>query len=333
MSEIRQNLVTREWVIIATERAKRPFDFKQEKIQSNHTFLKDCPFCPGNEHLTPPEILRVNLENNNRWSLRVIPNKSKILTDKEKLIRSFKGINRCVSGIGIQRILIESSLHNMTIALLPVNHVESIIRLYKEQYNEIKKDQRIEHITIFKNHGIEAGRKIEHPHSQIIGLPIVPFHIWERMDTAKCYYIDNLECVYCRSLQEELSDGSRIIYETDHFVSFIPYGARSPFHIWLFPKRHSTSFGDINNIEIKDLAICLKITLAKIYHGLGNPDYNYMIQSCPVDHEKVDFFHWYISIIPRLTKTAGFELGSGMYINISLPEKSGEFLRKIEVSE
>ncbi|MFH0948080.1 MAG: DUF4931 domain-containing protein, partial [Elusimicrobiota bacterium] len=234
-------------------------------------------------------------------------------------------------GVGFHEVVIETPLHNLTTALLPLDDVRNIIKSYKMRYNEMLEDTRIEMIIIFKNHGEAAGTSLIHPHSQIVATPVVPTQIRERFNDAQKYFDENFECVFCKILAEELKDGSRIVLETKNFVSFIPYAALSPFHCWIYPKRHFSSFGDITEDEVSDLAINLKTTLSKYYNGLDNPDFNYVIRSSPTDLKNLDFFHWYISIVPRLTKTAGFELGSGMFINTSLPENDAKFLRGIKV--
>jgi len=331
MPEIRQNLVTKDWVIIATERAKRPEDFKK-KEKSKITlpeFESTCPFCPGNEKkMSPDETLRI--EKNGNWQVRIIPNKFPALSKTGERIRTVDGIKRKLTGVGLHEVVIETPLHNLTTALLPLDDVRNIIKSYKMRYNEMLNDKRIEMIIIFKNHGEAAGTSLIHPHSQIVATPVVPAQVRERFNDAQKYFDENFECVYCKILSEELKDGSRIVLETKHFVAFIPYAALSPFHLWIYPKKHYSSFGDISEDEVSDLAVNLQTTLKKYYYGLDDPDFNYVIRSAPADLKNLDFFHWYISIVPRITKTAGFELGSGMFINSSLPENDAKFLRDVK---
>ncbi|MFH1541302.1 MAG: galactose-1-phosphate uridylyltransferase [Elusimicrobiota bacterium] len=339
MSEIRQNLVTKDWVIIATERAKRPEDFKK-KIENIYVcspfsnlvpeLESTCPFCPGNEEkMSPDETLRI--EKNGNWQVRIIPNKFPALNKIGERVRTVDGIKRKFAGVGLHEVIIETPFHNLTTALLPLDNVRNIVKSYKLKYNQMLEDKRIEMITIFKNHGEAAGTSLVHPHSQIVATPIVPAQVRERFNDAQKYFDENCECVHCKTLSEELKDGMRIVLETKYFVSFIPYAALSPFHQWIYPKRHCSSFGDITEDEISDLAINLQTTLKKYYIGLDNPDFNYVIRSSPTDLKNLDFFHWYISIVPRITKTAGFELGSGMFINTSLPENDAKFLRDIKI--
>ncbi|TAG69580.1 MAG: HIT domain-containing protein [Oscillatoriales cyanobacterium] len=296
MSELRQNLITRDWVIIATDRAKRPDQFANPK--KIPAFLPshrpDCPFCVGNEEDGTLETCR--LADRTNWKVRAIGNKYPALSPTAERIRISSGIHRMMSGI-----------------------------------LEIRKYPHVETIVIFKNHGESAGTSLEHPHSQIAATPVVPSQFRSRIDAAVRYFDDTGECLFCRTLEDELAAGERVIFESKYFVAFIPYAALSPFHIWIFPRRHSSSFDDITDAEITDLADTLKTVLAQLYYGLNNPDYNYSIRSVPTAEQATKYFHWYIAIIPRVTKQAGFELGSGMFINTALPEESAEFLRSIAI--
>jgi UDPglucose--hexose-1-phosphate uridylyltransferase len=330
MPELRFNLITRDWVIIATERAKRPEDFLKEKqkIKSRERFVETCPFCPGNEDKTPAEVYRIG--DNNKWQVRVTPNKFPALDRKGKLKRRVDGIKRSITGAGIHEVVIESPLHNACLALLPLEGIRDVIIAYKERYNTISQDSRVKHIITFKNHGERAGTSLEHPHSQIIGTPVIPPQVRYRLDGAMSYYDDTGECVFCKLLMDELNDKMRVILESKFFVSFIPYAALSSFHIWIFPKNHASSFGLLSNEEIEDFSYNLKYVLSKLYYGLGDPDFNYIIRTF---EKNVEYFHWYISVIPRLSMIAGFELGSGMYINTSIPEESAEFIRSVEIPD
>jgi len=338
MSELRQNLILRDWVIIATERAKRPEEFvtknKEKKIMPEHS--ANCPFCPGKEDKTPPETFRIGDPPDGEagkkgWRVRVVYNKFAALTPEGEATRQTCGIYRSMNGVGIHEVIIEHPRHNALTALLGAEEVTDIIRAYKNRYLSARENKHIEAIIIFKNHGPSAGTSLEHPHSQLIATPIVPPQIRNRLEQAVRYFDDTGRCVFCQTLQEELRAKERIIQETNHFVSFIHYAALSPFHIWIFPRRHMASFAAINEEEIKDLAGNLKTTLGKLYYGLDNPDFNYSIRSTPVDEPENAYFHWYLSLIPRLSQTAGFELGSGMFINVALPEKSAEFLRQVKI--
>lgn len=333
MSELRQNLITRDWVIVAKERAKRPDEFTQQNKHVTHApaYQARCPFCLGNEDDSEIELLL--LGDRHDWKVRSVLNKYPALsTDKEPDMQ-VEGTYRSMNGFGIHEVIIEHPFHNVTTALLDVNEVANILRAYRQRYAEIRKDPRIKTITIFKNHGQRAGTSLEHPHSQIAATPIVPSQIRNRIAEAMRFIDDTGECLFCRTLNDELAASIRVIVDSQYFVAFIPYAALSPFHTWIFPRRHTSSFDDINDAEILDLAYNLKTVLAQLYYGLNNPDYNYTIRSIPTDEQFTDYFHWYIAIVPRLSYTAGFELGSGMYINTVTPEDSADFLRRVEIPE
>ena len=328
MPEMRRNLISGDWVIIATERAKRPEDFKKKNFEKKviAEFSEKCPFCPGNEAQTPPADLVIN--KGGKWQVRTCLNKFAALASAGDLNRKNNGIWYSLQGIGRHEVIVETPKHNLTTALLEVDEIKLILNAYQNRYLEIQKNKNVEMIVIFKNHGESAGTSLEHPHSQLIATPVVSAHIRHRLQEAIRFKDETGDCVFCKTLQEELKAEERIILENKYFIVFIPYAAYSPFHIWIFPKRHCSSFAEISAEEKSSLAETLKIILNKIYIKLDNPDYNYVIRSSPLGIGEVDYFHWYLSIIPRLTKTAGFELGSGMYINSALPEASAKFLRE-----
>lgn len=332
MPEIRHNIITRQWVIVATERARRPEQFSQKDEQKKALpeFDPKCPFCPGNEALAPPESLSLP-RSGGGWQVRVVPNKFAALSAQGELVRSNVGIKRTMSGVGIHEVIVETPLHNLTTALLTDAEVAQILDSYQRRYAAIVKDGRVAQITLFKNHGVAAGTSLEHPHSQLIGTPIIPSEVRDRMETALRFYDEEGACLFCRTLEDERNEGTRVVLEGEHFTAFIPFAALSPFHIWLFPKRHMASFAYMDESEKGDLARVLRRVLRKLYDGLNNPDFNYTIRTAPHDAASVKYYHWYLSIVPRVTKMAGFELGSGMFINVALPEESAKFLRGIQV--
>lgn len=329
MSELRLNLVTREWVIIATERAKRPEEFRRTRNKKNlPEYLDTCPFCPGNEQRTPDEIMRTS--DGDRWKIRVTPNKFAALSADVKRERKNEGRRHFITGFGKHEVIVESPVHNMSIASMPVGDIADLLRTYRERFDAIYQEPGIEHVIIFKNYGEGAGTSLLHPHSQIIGTPVTPLQVRHRIEEGMRYFDNTGGCLMCASLNDEITDGRRIILNTGHFVTFVPFAALSPFHTWIFPKRHCATFSSLSEGEVGDLAYHLKTILQKLYVGLEDPDFNFSIRSENPKECESEYFHWYISLVPRLTQTAGFELGSGMYINTSIPEESADFLRKIE---
>lgn len=334
MPELRQNVATREWVIISTERAKRPEDFKNKKVKKDvPSHIDSCPFCTGNETLTPPELFRIP-DNAPSWSVRVTPNKFAALTDVgNKDVWKLNGIMSKANGVGHHDVIIDSPRHNGYIPTLTSTDMNNLFSAYVRRFKEVSQDPRTEHVIIFKNHGKNAGTSLEHPHTQIVALPVVPSHVRQRIEEAMQYYDSHGQCVFCTIRDEELKLSDRVIHDSEHFTALVPYAAYSPFNIWVIPKRHAASFGDISQNEISDLAKIMKIIISKLHFGLDDPDYNYIIRTVPVGGCNSKYFHWYIDIVPRLTKMAGFELGTGMFINVSLPEENAAFLRSVKIPD
>jgi UDPglucose--hexose-1-phosphate uridylyltransferase len=327
MPEIRSNAVTGDWVIIATERARRPEEFAEKKRRpALPAFAPECPFCPGNEDKTPAERFRVPAAGGG-WLVRSVPNRYAALTAEGNVERHMEGFRSFLSGVGLHEVIVETPAHNLNTALLPIAHLEQVLGAYRHRLRAFYEDPRIEHVIIFKNHGEAAGTSLHHPHSQIVGMPVLPGQLRARLEEAVRHWGDRGECLYCRSLQEELHDGTRMIAENASFAAFVPYAALSPFHVWIFPKRHSACFGDVSDSEVSDFALVVHEVLFRLHVALEDPDYNYVIRSLSPQECAVKYFHWYLSLIPRVTRTAGFELGTGMFINVALPERSAEFLR------
>ena len=330
MPELRHNILTREWVIIATERAKRPEEFarkKEKKELPSHS--PTCPFCPGNEHMTPPATRVV--PGDGSWRVRVAPNKFPALSKEGERLRVSQGVRRMVSGVGVHEVIVETPSHNKTTAQLDDSNVELIIQTYLDRFRFASDDPRVEQVTIFKNHGEAAGTSLEHAHSQIIGTPVVTTQVRDRLVNAVSHYDEFGECIFCRVLDIELKEKARIVLEGEHFVVFVQFAALTPFSMLIMPRRHMSVFSEMSDAEAKDLARVLRRTLAKLFYGLDDPDFNYTIRTAPTDHVGVKYYHWYLSVIPRLTRMAGFELGAGMFINVSLPEENAEFLRHVAV--
>ncbi|HKI00211.1 MAG TPA: galactose-1-phosphate uridylyltransferase [Candidatus Sulfotelmatobacter sp.] len=334
MPELRQNFFTKEWVIIATERAKRPEDLATHRaLQPVPAFVETCPFCPGNESKTPAEVLRSPASPGEPWAVRVIPNKFAALSSELQPARNLQHLRRRIAGFGFHEVIIDGPDHSCCMALLPDEHVARILSVYRERYNALSLDRRVDHITIFKNHGADAGASLQHPHSQLIATPVIPSQVRHRLHEALRHYDDVGECMFCHMVECEIEDQTRVVLKGEHFVAMEVFASATPFATHIFPLRHMASFGDISDGEIEDLARVLRALLAKIYVGLENPDLNFTVRSAPAEYAGARHFHWYVSVIPRLTRVAGFELGSGMFINTVLPEAAAEFLRRVEVEK
>lgn len=332
MPEIRQNIATREWVIIATERAKRPEQFfrePRERVTDRPIHVADCPFCPGNEEL---DLERLRIPPDGDWTARVVTNRFPALQDQGALQPQFSRLGHTLAGIGHHEVVVESRFHNTCPALETIEEIETTLLANRIRGIALHNDPRIAQLVYFKNHGQGAGASLVHPHTQLLALPVVPHTIEDRIEIAKRHYQAHWECVICRMQAEEQQDALRMLCETEHFSAFVPYAALSPFHIWIVPRRHTASFIDVTNPELRDLAQVLRDLLRRLYIGLGDPDYNYIIRTAPRRERTAPYLHWYVSIVPRVTRQAGFELGSGMYINTAMPEASAEFLRGVHTT-
>lgn len=332
MPELRQNLATKEWVIIATERAKRPNAYAEQPSHpltlNRPTFDAGCPFCPGNEELDL-EIER--LPHEGAWQTRVVRNKYPALTADNLLTRTFDGVERRVSAVGYHEVLIEHPHHNTCLALMTTDEVRMVMETYQQRGQIMSADLRIEQVIYFQNHGERAGASLPHAHSQIMALPMVPVEIRRRTEEAQRYFDDHGECVICAMIEDELARGDRIITVNNDFIVFSLYAALSPFHTWIVPRRHRANFLHADAQEIASLGAILRDLLRRMYFGLNDPDYNFIVRSTPTKELENGYFHWYVTLVPRLSRTAGFELGSGMRINPSLPEACAEFLRSVLV--
>lgn len=331
MPELRQNFFTKEWVVIATERAKRP---EQLIVHRPHraltSYSANCPFCPGNEDQTPPELLRLP-NGDGSWKIRVVPNKFAALVREVPPTRTVHRSRRTIQGFGVHDVIVETTDHSQAMALMSDVHVTDVLRIYKARYDELSLDPRIAHVTIFKNHGVDAGTSLEHPHSQLIAAPVISYQVRQRFSEALRHHDDFGVCMFCQMIEEELEMNERMVLVTEHFVGLQPFASPTPFCTHIYPRRHMASFGDISAKEIADLGRVLRTILAKLYHGLEDPDFNLTVRTAPAECVGVKYFHWYLSVIPRLTRVAGFELGSGMFINTVLPEAAAEFLCNVKV--
>jgi UDPglucose--hexose-1-phosphate uridylyltransferase len=330
MPELRNDPITGRWVIIATDRAKRPTDFVREKVQIRGSGF--CPFCYGNELKTPPEIQAYRSSGSAKdtpgWTLRVVPNKFPALGIEGTLNRQGEGLYDKMNGIGAHEVIIETPDHQLTLATMPVRSVEDVLWAYRDRVLDLKKDRRFKYILIFKNHGEAAGASLEHTHSQLIALPVVPKRVREEVDNAKEYYNFKERCIFCDIIRQELEDSVRVIAENQAFIALAPYAPRFPFELWLIPRVHQSAFEESQKHAFEQLAALLKDMLARLDKVLDSPAYNYIIHTSPFPEASNDYYHWHLEIMPKLTKVAGFEWGTGFYINPTAPEESAKFLRE-----
>ena len=333
---LRQDVATRTWSIIATERAKRPDDFTKgrEEPTSLDSYDPECPFCPGNEEMTPAEVFSIRSPADEAsWRVRVVPNKFAALTVPDRLSdsrkRTRRGLYLEMCGCGEHEVVIETPDHSKTIATMTDEEVSGIVRTYRERFLDLDRSDWNQMIIIFRNQGERAGTSLMHPHSQIIGTPVVPEEIRRRLEEAQRYYDDHGTCVYCDILDHEISEGTRLVCENAGFAAICPFASTVPYEAWILPRRHASSFGVLSDSEADLLARILRQTLQRLYRLLRNPDYNYVIRSAPHHSAGEPHFHWYVEILPRLTTRAGFEIGSGMNINVLAPEDAARQLRDV----
>jgi UDPglucose--hexose-1-phosphate uridylyltransferase len=238
-----------------------------------------------------------------------------------------------MNGIGAHEVVIETSQHQTTLAQLPQKAIEDVLWAYRDRMLDLKNDKRFRYVLIFKNHGEAAGASVEHPHSQLIALPIVPRRVREEVDNCWHYYDEKERCIFCDIIRQERDTGERVIGENDHFITLAPYAPRFPFEMWLLPKVHSSAYENNQSTMYSALANMLKDTLMRMDAVLDRPPFNFMIHTSPIGEEINDHYHWHIEIIPKLTKVAGFEWGTGFYINPTPPEESARFLREAQIEE
>jgi UDPglucose--hexose-1-phosphate uridylyltransferase len=291
-----------------------------------------CPFCYGNEGKTPPEILCYRSDggvgNSPGWKLRVVPNKFPALGIEGDLNRQGEGLFDKMNGIGAHEVIIETPDHNTSMATMSEQAVEDVFWAFRDRMLDLKRDRRFRYILIFKNHGEAAGASLEHSHSQLIALPIIPKLVGEEIDGSKAHFSFKERCVYCDIIRQELNSDSRVIDENQDFVIIAPYAPRFPFESWILPKTHDSCFEDAQKREYQNLSKILKTMLLKMDRVLDSPAYNLVIHTSPIMEAVNEFYHWHIELMPKLSKIAGFEWGTGFYINPVTPEDSAKFLRE-----
>jgi UDPglucose--hexose-1-phosphate uridylyltransferase len=327
MPQFRKDPFTDRWAIIATERAKRPEDLKGVARQDP---ADPCPFCSGNEAMTPPEVLAYrdsnSAANQPGWTLRVFPNKYPALVPDGNQHRRAQGLYESANALGVHELLVETEEHATNVAKLSQQQFNDIVRAYRDRMVSLRADKRWRYVLIYKNQGAEAGATLEHLHSQIVGLPVVPRKVTDELKGAKEFHERSGRCLYCEVIKAEIADSSRIVCEEHNFIALCPYAPRFPFETWILPKRHSPYFDHASERECAEFALILRESLIRIDRRLSCPPFNYVLHSGPFDSAG-DYYHWHLEIMPRLAGVAGFEWGSGFFINTAAPEDTARELR------
>ncbi len=332
MPELRKDPIIARWVIIAVERGKRPTDFVSPSTHRKKSGF--CPFCPGNEYTTPPEIMAFRAPdtkpNTLGWTLRVMPNKFPALQIHGLLDKTGEGIFDRMNGIGAHEVIVETPDHHLSLSTMSLKGVEDVLWASYLRLSDLKKDERFKYVMIFKNEGDAAGASLEHTHTQLIALPIVPRLVKDEIDSSRQYYELKDRCVFCDVINQELEDGKRMIYESNKYVAIAPFAARAPFEIWILPKTHESNFNPPGK-SFSDLADILQRVLKKMDKILDLPPYNFVLHTSSFYDEVNEHYHWHFEIMPKLTKIAGFEWGSGFYINPTPPEEAAKFMREVKI--
>jgi len=341
MRELRYDPLRDRWVIISPERAKRPSDYSVEE-ESNNKEIDNCPFCEGNEDKTPPEVFAIRSSHTKPdspgWRVRVVPNKFPALRIEDKAIRYGVGVFDVASGAGAHEVIIETPQHEKTLGDLPVDWISDVLIAYRQRIRDLFGDPRFRYVLVFKNYRSRAGASISHTHSQLIATPMVPTVVKEELRACRELYRTKERCLICDIIKQESEYRERVIYENDNYMVWAPFASSFPFETWIMPKVHLHDFSELGDMGIRELALVLKVTLLSIKNLLHDPPYNFVLHIAPppfkrpgqpqhwdsIEHD----YHWHIEMIPRLTSIAGFEWGTGLFINPTPPEVASDYLRK-----
>lgn len=341
MSELRWDPIKLYWVIIATERGRRPHDFH---VASEQYGENACPFCYGNEDKTPPEIFAIRSSgeaNAPNWRIRVIPNKYPALRVEGELNSRGYGMYDVMNGIGAHEVIVETPDHNRSLADLTVHEINEVLIAYRHRYMDLRRDIRFRYMVLFKNHGVRAGASLHHSHSQLIAVPLLPPVASTQLKVSRTYFSEKERCIFCDMIEFELREGVRVVKEFSNYVILTPYASSSPFELRLYPKRHSHDFALMDDAQLAELAVAMKDMLMRVKTVLRDAPYNFILHTSPPTHTRpgkpghwnsIEYdYHWHIELVPRLTQVAGFEWGTGFYINPTSPEDAACFLREADI--
>jgi len=328
MSQFRRDPITGRWIIVDITEPKTPETFELHPQTKKGGV---CPFCPGNEHMTPPEIEAIrhgnSAPNTPGWMVRVVSNKFPALRIEGNLDRRGIGVYDMCNGVGAHEVIIETPDHYKDLADLSQGEIRNVIFKFRSRSLDLEKDARFRYILIFKNHGAQAGASLEHTHTQLVALPIVPKRVQEELKGAEIYFNYKERCVFCDMIAQEQEDKIRIVSENQNFIAFCPFVPRFAFETWILPKMHDQHFKSIDDRRVDDMAGILKDVLVRIKKVLNDPPYNFIIHTAPIRDGRNEEFHWHLEIMPKLVSVAGFEWGSGFYINPTAPEVAAKYLK------
>ncbi|HMC35555.1 MAG TPA: galactose-1-phosphate uridylyltransferase [Myxococcales bacterium] len=332
MPELRRDPVVGRWVIVAPERADRPNAVVRTLPDQDDP--ASCPFCPGHEAITPPELLvrrdNAGPPNGPGWTLRVVPNRFPALRTEERMVRAGLGMYDAMGGVGAHEVIIETPEHARAMPQQSPEQVEQVLRAAQERILDLSRDVRLRSVLFFKNSGAASGATLSHPHSQIVALPLVPTELQQELAGAERHYEEKERCIFCDILAQEARERSRVVLETDGFMALSPWAARGPFELLVLPREHRSIFEQSTAAELRGLSEALRLSLRKLDLALGKPAYNFYLHTLPLREPPSDWYHWHLELRPILALAAGFEWGSGLFVNPTPPEEAAAFLRQTE---
>ncbi len=333
MTELRRDPIVGRWVIAEIDNPLDVDAFYDFYVPVKKSNVEKCFFCPGKESATPPEVYALRQEgsqpNTDGWQVRVIPNKFPALVIEGDIDSRPIGLYDISNGVGAHEVVVETPDHFRTLADLEFEEMKQVLKAYFVRMQDLAKDKRFEYILVFKNFGVSAGASIEHDHSQLIALPMVPKNVKEELDGARAYFDYRERCIFCDMWRQERDEGIRIVYENVDYITFCPFSARFPFEMWIVPKTHQSHFTEITDGQMLELAKALKDALIRLKLLLKNPPYNFVIHVAPLRKDCSDYYHWHIEIMPRIARVAGFEWGSGFYVLPTTPELCAQRLKRV----
>lgn len=326
MAQLRREPITRMWVVITTDHPKGPSDYLPFKPPYQiQTLEGPCPFCPGNEEMTPPETFSIQREK--KWDVRVIPNKFPFFRIEGEFDRRPEGMYDVMEAIGAHEIVIEAPEHHQSLAFMEPSQIGKILSAYQERLIDLEKDRRFEQFLILKNY---PGIFNRHPHSHLIAMPVIPRRIDEEIMGILDYHRRKERCIFCDILKEEISARTRVILETVHFLIFAPFASRFPFETWIVPKAHGSDFHRLGREEREDLSVAIQSLFLKFHRLLSDPPYSLTFHTSPVQERfHRPEYHWHIETRLRIGLREGFEWGTGFFVNPTPPEDAAAFLREV----
>jgi len=331
-SQLRYDIVSKDWVVIATGRARRPDEFKKEKKEKPQP-KRTCPFCHLKKQLPPSLIYRKNAKYEGKgipldWTTLVIPNLYPAFSPSGKLDERKEGpFYKTLNAVGFHEVVITKD-HKKHIALFSQRQVKELIDVYQERYLSLKKEKFVNYISIFHNHGSEAGASISHPHSQILTTPLIDVGLQRTLANAEDFFKEKGSCIYCLMNDWERKMKKRIIFENEHFIALCPFASKVAFEVIITPKKHLSYFEETTEEEKIALSEVFRQTMARLNKALNNPPYNFYLHTAPCDDKEYRFYHWHWTILPKTATPAGFEFGTGIEISVIEPEKAAEYLKK-----